>query len=150
MVASVFQKRLTNKQMLKQCVKHYYQLLCSTIHHETKISQSSSDSRIQGPSKRSSSGLLYPVSYVKNHNRKGENVKSLGFYSRLFLDPKPHQRWRPLIDLSRLNIFLLVEERFKWKFQSPCGLSDSCGMGVVDRCLSSHPHPPKLKEVPTF
>ena len=31
------------------------------------------------------------------------------------------------------------------------GLSDSRGMGVVDRpirCLPSHPHPPKLKEVP--
>ena len=38
-----------------------------------------------------------------------ENVKSLGFYSRLFLVPKPHQRWRPVIDLSRLNIFLLVQ-----------------------------------------
>ena len=25
-----------------------------------------------------------------------ENVKSLGFYSRLFLVPKPHQRWRPV------------------------------------------------------
>ena len=31
------------------------------------------------------------------------------------------------------------------------GLSDSRGMGVIDRpirCLPSHPHPPKLKEVP--
>ena len=41
-----------------------------------------------------------------------ENVKSIGFYSRLFLVPKPHQRWRPVIDVSRLNTFLLVE-RFK-------------------------------------
>ena len=41
-----------------------------------------------------------------------ENVKSLGFYSHLFLVSKPHQRWRPVIDLSRLNTFLLVE-RFK-------------------------------------
>ena len=41
-----------------------------------------------------------------------ENVKSLGFYSRLFLVPKPHRRCRPVIDLSRLNTFLLVE-RFK-------------------------------------
>ena len=41
-----------------------------------------------------------------------ENVKSLGFYSGLFLVPKPHQRWRPVIDLSRLNTFLLIE-RFK-------------------------------------
>ena len=41
-----------------------------------------------------------------------ENVNSLKFYRRLFLEPKPHQRWRPVIDLSRLNTFLLVE-RFK-------------------------------------
>ena len=48
----------------------------------------------------------------KNAIERVENVKSLGFYSRLFLVPKPHQRWRPMIDLSRLNAFLLVE-RFK-------------------------------------
>ena len=48
----------------------------------------------------------------KNAIKRVENVKSLRFYSRLFLVPKPHQRWRPVIDLSRLNTFLLVE-RFK-------------------------------------
>ena len=48
----------------------------------------------------------------KNAMERVENVKSHGFYSRLFLVPKPHQRWRPVIDLSRLNTFLLVE-RFK-------------------------------------
>ena len=45
-----------------------------------------------------------------------ENVKSIGFYSRLFLVPKPHQRWRPVTDLSRLNTFLLVE---KFKMETP-------------------------------
>ena len=48
----------------------------------------------------------------KNRIERVENVKSLGFYSCLFFVPKPHQRWRPVIDLSRLNTFLLVE-RFK-------------------------------------
>ena len=48
----------------------------------------------------------------KNAIERVENVKSLGFYSRLFLVPKPQQRWRSIIDLSRLNTFLLVE-RFK-------------------------------------
>ena len=48
----------------------------------------------------------------KNTIERVENVKSFGFYSRLFLVPKPHQRSRPVIDLSRLNTFLLVE-RFK-------------------------------------
>ena len=63
----------------------------------------------------------------KNAIERVENVKSLGFYSCLFLVPKPHQRWRPVIDLSRPNTFLL--ER-------------------LSRCLSSHPHPPKLTEIP--
>ena len=48
----------------------------------------------------------------KNVIERVENVKSLGFYTRLFLVRKPHQRWRPVIDLSRLNTFLPVG-RFK-------------------------------------
>ena len=52
----------------------------------------------------------------KNTIERVENVKSLGFYSHLFLVPKPHQRWRPVIDLSRLNTFLLVE---KFKMENP-------------------------------
>ena len=50
----------------------------------------------------------------KNAIKRVENAKSLRFYSRLFLVPKPHQRERPVIDLSRLNTFLHVE-RFKMK-----------------------------------
>ena len=99
--------------MFRQRVKHYHQWLRSSIHLKTKFSQSSPDLiRLQGSSKRPSSGRLYPVSSVKERYRKGGNVKSLGLYSRLFLVPKPHQRWRPAIDLSSLNTFLLVE-RFK-------------------------------------
>ena len=41
----------------------------------------------------------------KNVIERVENVKSLGFYSLLFLVPKPHQRWRLVTDLSRLNTF---------------------------------------------
>ena len=52
----------------------------------------------------------------KNAIERVENVKSLGFYSRLFLVPKPHQKWRPVIDLSRLNTFLRVE---KFKMETP-------------------------------
>ena len=52
----------------------------------------------------------------KNAIERVENVKSLGFYSRLFLVPKPHQRWRPVIDLSRLNTFLHLE---KFKMETP-------------------------------
>ena len=52
----------------------------------------------------------------KNAIERVENVKSVGFYSRLFLVPKPHQRWRPVIDLSRLNTFLHVE---KFRMETP-------------------------------
>ena len=52
----------------------------------------------------------------KNAIERVENVKSLGFYSRLFLVPKPRQRWRPVIDLSRLNTLLHVE---KFKMETP-------------------------------
>ena len=52
----------------------------------------------------------------KNEIERVENVKSLGVYSRLFLVPKPHQRWRPGIDLSRLNTFLHAE---KFKMETP-------------------------------
>ena len=82
---------------------------------------SPSDSvRIQGHSKRPSSSHLYPVSFVKERNRKG--VKSLRFYSRLFLVPKPHQRWRPVKDMSRLNTFLHVE---KFKMETPESIKTS-------------------------
>ena len=92
-------------------VKHYHQWLRTAIPFKAKFGQIPSDPvRVQGPSKRPSTGHLYPVSSVK------ENVKSLGFYSRLFLVPKPHQRWRPVIDLSRLNTFLHVK---KFKMETP-------------------------------
>ena len=52
----------------------------------------------------------------KNAIERVENVKSLGFYSCLFLVPKPHKRWRSVIDLSRLNTFLHVE---KFKMETP-------------------------------
>ena len=34
------------------------------------------------------------------------NQNSLGFYNRLFLVPKPNNRWRPILELSTLNTFL--------------------------------------------
>ena len=43
-------------------------------------------------------------------------LDSLGFYSRLFLVPKPGNRWRPVIDLSSLNKFLAIP---KFKMETP-------------------------------
>ena len=42
----------------------------------------------------------------KNAVEPVENPNSLGFYNRLFLVPKPNNRWRPVLDLSTLNTFL--------------------------------------------
>ena len=52
----------------------------------------------------------------KNAIERVEDVKSLRFYSRLFLVPKPYQRRRPVIDLSRLNTVLHIE---KFKMETP-------------------------------
>ena len=92
-----FQKRLANKQMFKQHVKHHHQWSHSSIHFKTKSCQSSSDSvRIQGPSKRSSSGHLYPVSSVKEHNRKGGKCK----ISRVLQSPVSSPQASPKVEAS--------------------------------------------------
>ena len=41
---------------------------------------------------------------------------SLGFFNRLFLVPKPDNKWRPILDLSNLNFFLKTE---KFKMETP-------------------------------
>ena len=110
-----FQKRLANKQMFRQRVKHYHQWLLSSIHLKTKFSQSPAPLIRSGyKALQKDQALASCIQFLlsKNAIERVENIKSLGFYSGLFLAPKPHQRWRPVIDLSRLNTFLLVE-RFK-------------------------------------
>ena len=45
-----------------------------------------------------------------------QNPQSLGFYNRLFLVPKPNNRWRPVLDLSRLNNYLKTQS---FKMETP-------------------------------
>ena len=138
--------------MFRHRVKHYYEWLCFSIHLKTKFSQSSPDSiRLQGHSKRPSSGLLYPVSSVKECNRKGGKCK----ISRVLQSPVSCTQASPKVEASNrpkqaqhLRTCRKVQNGNTRVHQ---GLSDSRGMGVVDRpirCLPSHPHPSKLKEVP--
>ena len=75
----------------------------------------------------------------KNTIERVENVKSLGFYSRLFLVPKPHQRWRPAIDLSRLNTFLHVE---KFKMETPESIRTSLIPGEWVSSIDTYLHIP--------
>ena len=52
----------------------------------------------------------------KNAVEPVANQNSLGFYNRLFLVPKPNNRWRPILDLSTLNTFLNIES---FKLETP-------------------------------
>ena len=100
-------------------------------HSPTKISQSSHDSlRILGPSKD-----LVLAFCVQSLMSRNVIERSLRFCSRLYLVPKPHQRWRPVIDLIRLNTFLLVE-RFKMETPESIKASLIPGEGISSIDLS--------------
>ena len=45
---------------------------------------------------------------AKNAIEKVKQPNSLAFFNRLFLVPKPNNKWRPILDLSALNKFLKV------------------------------------------
>ena len=62
----------------------------------------------------------------KNAVELVQNQVSLGFYNRLFLVPKPNNKWRPILDLSKLNLFLKVE---KFKMETPETIRTSLQMG---------------------
>ena len=53
---------------------------------------------------------------------------SLAFFNRLFIVPKPNQKWRPILDLSALNKFLSVKT-FKDNSDFPAkrGMGDIAG-----------------------
>ena len=75
---------------------------------------------------------------------------SLGFYSRLFLVPKPGNRWRPVIDLSSLNKFLAIP---KFKMETPVNtcLPQERRMGYIhrsDRRLPTCPYSYPVMKVP--
>ena len=63
---------------------------------------------------------------TKNPVELVQNKKSLGFFNRLFLIPKPTNRWRPLLDLSKLNLFLKSE---KFKMETPETIRTSLQQG---------------------
>ena len=62
--------------------------------------------------------LLEALTQLTNKNavEPVTNQTSLGFYNRLFLVPKPNNRWRPILDLSALNTFLNTES---FKMETP-------------------------------
>ena len=138
--------------MFIQRVKHYHQWLRTAIHFKTKSGQIPSDSvRIQGPSERPSSGHLYPVSSVKECNRKGGKCK----ISRVLQSHVSSTQASPKVEaghrLKQAQHFSTHRKVQNGNSRVHQDLPDSRGMGIVDRPirrLPSHPHPPKLKEIP--
>ena len=62
----------------------------------------------------------------KNAVELVQNHTSLGFFNRLFLVPKPNNKWRPILDLSHLNLFLKTE---KLKMETPETIRTSLQQG---------------------
>ena len=103
--------------MFIQNVKHYHQWLHTAIPYKTKFGQIPSDTvRVQGPSKRPSSGHLYPVSSVKECNRKGGKCK----ISLVLQSSVPSTQASPKVETShrpkQAQHFLHVE---KFKMETP-------------------------------
>ena len=106
---------------------------------------------MQGPSKRPSSGHLYPVSSVKECNRKGGKCK----VSRVLQSPVSSTQASPKVEASNR---LKHAQHFCTRSKVQNGnsrvhqdLPGSRGMGIIARSirrLPSHPYPSKLKEIP--
>ena len=137
--------------MFSKHVKHYHQWLCTAIPFKAKFRQIPSDPvRVQGPSKRPSPGHLYPV-LSKNAIERVENVKSLG----VLQSPVPSTQASPTVEAShrpkQAQHFSTRRKVQNGNSRIHQDLPDSRGVGIVDRSvgrLPTHPHPPKLKEIP--
>ena len=133
-------------------VKHYHQWLRTAIPLKTKLGQIPSDYiRIQGPSKRPSSGLLYLVCPVKERYRKGGKSK----ISQLLQSPVSSPQASPKVEasnrLKQAQHFSTCSKVQNGNSRVHQDLPNSRGMGIIDRSvgrLPAHPHPPKLKEIP--
>ena len=94
---------------------------------------------------------MYPVSSVKECNRKVGKYK----ISRVLQSPVSCTQASPKVEASnrpkQAQHLPTCRKVQNGNTRIHQGFSDSRGMGVVvrpSRCLPSHPHPPKLKEVP--
>ena len=180
--------------MFSKRVKHYHQWLRTAIPFKAQFGQIPSDPvRVQGPSKRPSPGHLYPVSPVKERNRKGgkckisrvlqsplqnaNKVSNLGQWEKVALFPSsdfiaknqlaregsqsvspvtiPSTQASPKVEAShrpkQAQHFSTRRKVQNGNSRVHQDLPDSRGVGIVDRSvgrLPTHPHPPKLKEIP--
>ena len=63
---------------------------------------------------------------VKRAIEPVQNPKSLAFYNRIFLVPKPNNKWRPILDLSTLNKYLKTST---FKMETPESIRTSLQQG---------------------
>ena len=72
--------------------------------------------------------LLEASHQLMDKNEVGlvNNQTSLGFFNRLFLVPKPNNKWRPILDLSNFNQFLKAQ---KFKMETPETIRTSLQQG---------------------
>ena len=109
------------------------------IPFKTNIGQIPSDS-VQGPSKRPSSGLLYPVSSVKERNRKGGKSK----ISWVLQSPVPSTQASPKVEAShrpkQAQHFFTCRKVQNGNTRVHQDLPDSRGMGIVDRPVGCLPY----------
>ena len=130
--------------MFRQRIKHYHQWLCSAIHLETKIGQSSPiHSGYKALHKEQALTSCIQSVLSKNAIERVENVKSRVLQSpvsspqassKVEASDRPKQAQRLPTCRKAQNGNTRVHQ----------GLSDSRGMGVIDRLirrLPSHPHP---------
>ena len=133
-------------------VKHYHQWLHTAIPLKAKLGQISSDSvRIQDPSKRPSSGRLYPVSPVKEPYRKGGKCKIFLVLQSPVSSPQASPTVEASNRLTQAQHFSTCRKVLDGNSRVHQDLPGSRGMGIVDRPigrLPPHSHPLKLKEIP--
>ena len=123
--------------MFIQHIKHYHQWLRTAIHFKTKIGQIPSDSvRIQGPSKRPSTGHLYPVSSVKERNRKGGKCKIYRVLQSPVSSPQASPKVEASNRLRQAQHFLHIE---KFKMETPESIRTSMIPGEWDH-IPIHPN----------
>ena len=123
--------------MFIQRVKHYHQWLRTAIPFKTRFPLIQSEYKVLQKGQALATCIQSLLS--ENAIERVENVKSLGFYSRLFLVPKQAQHFSTRRKVQNGNSRVQQD------------LPDSRGMGIIDRPirrLPSHPHPSKLKEIP--
>ena len=129
--------------MFIQRVKHYHQWLRTAIPFKTKSGQIPFDSiREQGPSKRPSSGHLYPVSSVKERNRKGGKCK----ISQVLESPVSSPQASPKVEAShrpkQAQYFSTHRKAQNGNSRVHHDLPDSRGMCIVDRPGGRYLHIP--------